>query len=107
MTSALEGAPLWQPDTDAYLYGGRRLERADAVAELRAGMPASGDVVALSVEPSSALPAGALPRTFNGKKLEVPIKRILSGVPVAQAVSIDSIDNPEALGFFVSFLERR
>jgi acetoacetyl-CoA synthetase len=57
--------------------------------------------------PDEVLRAPALPHTFNGKKLEVPIKRILSGLPVAQAVSIDAIDNPEALGFFVGLREHR
>jgi len=56
--------------------------------------------------PDEILQAPALPHTFNGKKLEVPIKRILSGLPVEQAVSMSSIDNPAALGFFVSVRER-
>jgi acetoacetyl-CoA synthetase len=42
-----------------------------------------------------------LPRTLNGKKLEVPIKRILSGVPVDQAVHRGAIANPHSLEIFV------
>ena len=41
-----------------------------------------------------------VPRTLNGKKLEVPVKRILSGVPVEEAASLDSLANPDALRFF-------
>jgi acetoacetyl-CoA synthetase len=42
-----------------------------------------------------------LPRTLNGKKLEVPVKRILEGVPLAQAVARSAVENPEALTAFV------
>jgi acetoacetyl-CoA synthetase len=42
-----------------------------------------------------------IPRTLNGKKLEVPIKRILAGVPVDQAVSRGTLSNPQALDFFI------
>ncbi len=42
-----------------------------------------------------------VPYTLNGKKLEVPIKRILTGTPIEQAVSLDAVANPAALRFFV------
>ena len=42
-----------------------------------------------------------LPRTLNGKKLEVPVKRILGGADPARAVSRASVANPEALDFFI------
>jgi acetoacetyl-CoA synthetase len=42
----------------------------------------------------------AVPRTLSGKVLEVPVKRILMGVPVARAASRESLANPEALDFF-------
>ena len=42
-----------------------------------------------------------VPRTLNAKKLEVPVKKILSGVPVEKAVNIDSMGNPEAIDYFV------
>jgi acetoacetyl-CoA synthetase len=38
-----------------------------------------------------------IPRTLNGKKSEVPVKRILAGTPVEKAVSKDALRNPEAL----------
>ena len=41
-----------------------------------------------------------VPRTLSGKKLEVPVKRILSGTPVEEAVSKEAAANPEALRFF-------
>ena len=43
----------------------------------------------------------AVPRTLSGKVLEVPVKRILSGTPVEEAASRESLANPEALDYFV------
>lgn len=44
-----------------------------------------------------------LPKTLNGKKLEVPIKKILMGIPIDQAVNEGSLLNPETLEYFVDF----
>ncbi|MEP6680105.1 MAG: acetoacetate--CoA ligase [Chloroflexota bacterium] len=44
----------------------------------------------------------AIPRTLSGKKLEVPIKRILTGTPPEIAVSRGSLANPEAIDPFVT-----
>jgi acetoacetyl-CoA synthetase len=42
-----------------------------------------------------------VPRTLNAKKLEVPVKKILSGIPPEKAVNVDSMSNPESINFFV------
>ena len=42
-----------------------------------------------------------VPRTLNGKKCEVPVKKILSGVAPERAVSKDALVNPDSLGPFV------
>jgi acetoacetyl-CoA synthetase len=44
----------------------------------------------------------AVPRTLSGKKLEVPVKKILAGIPLDQAVSKDALQDPEALTPFVA-----
>jgi len=41
-----------------------------------------------------------IPRTLSGKKLEVPVRRILQGTPVAAAADPDALANPEVLGYF-------
>ena len=38
-----------------------------------------------------------VPRTLSGKKLEVPVKRILTGVPLERAVSEGALANPDAI----------
>ncbi|MHC1558422.1 acetoacetate--CoA ligase [Actinomycetospora sp. C-140] len=47
--------------------------------------------------PDRFLVVDDIPRTLNGKKSEVPVKRILAGTPVEKAVSKDALRNPEAL----------
>jgi acetoacetyl-CoA synthetase len=41
-----------------------------------------------------------VPRTLSGKKLEVPVKKILMGADPERAASRDSLANPAALDFF-------
>jgi acetoacetyl-CoA synthetase len=41
-----------------------------------------------------------VPKTLNGKKLEVPVKKILSGTPPDEAASRGSLSNPESLDRF-------
>jgi acetoacetyl-CoA synthetase len=48
-----------------------------------------------------------VPRTLSGKLLEVPVKRILSGVAPERAASRDSLANPAALDWFVAFAAQR
>jgi acetoacetyl-CoA synthetase len=49
----------------------------------------------------------ALPRTLSGKRLEVPVKRILLGVPVERAVALGALANPDSLTAFVMFAKER
>ncbi len=44
----------------------------------------------------------AIPRTLNGKKLEVPVKRILLGTPAQKAASRDTLADPTSLDVFVA-----
>lgn len=43
-----------------------------------------------------------VPRTLNGKKLEVPVKKILSGTPPEEAASKDSLANPALLADYAA-----
>src|SRR5947209_3702043 len=42
----------------------------------------------------------AVPRTLSAKKLEVPVKRILTGTPVERAAATGALANPESLQAF-------
>jgi acetoacetyl-CoA synthetase len=50
--------------------------------------------------PDSIEAVPAIPRTLSGKKLEVPIKRILTGTPADEAASRGSLTDPDALTWF-------
>ncbi|HEU5418403.1 MAG TPA: acetoacetate--CoA ligase [Streptosporangiaceae bacterium] len=41
-----------------------------------------------------------IPRTLSGKKLEVPVRKILLGTPVTEAADPDALANPEVLAYF-------
>jgi acetoacetyl-CoA synthetase len=44
-----------------------------------------------------------IPRTLNGKKMEVPVIKVLSGVAVEKAVNLGSMSNPESMDYFIEF----
>jgi acetoacetyl-CoA synthetase len=43
---------------------------------------------------------------LNAKKLEVPVKKILSGVPLGKAVNVDSMLNPDSLQYFLDLAKK-
>jgi len=49
----------------------------------------------------------AIPRTLTAKKLELPVKRILLGVPASDVASRDALADPGALDAFVEYAARR
>ena len=56
--------------------------------------------------PTGIYTAPDLPRTLNGKKLEVPVKKILMGEPVEHVVNKGSLGNEAALDFFLDFAKQ-
>ena len=44
-----------------------------------------------------------IPITLTGKKLEVPVRRILMGVPVEKAANRDAVANARSLDYFVDY----
>ncbi|MEO0950285.1 MAG: acetoacetate--CoA ligase [Pseudomonadota bacterium] len=44
-----------------------------------------------------------VPRTFSGKKMEIPVRRLLLGTAAAEAINRDTMANPESIDWFVSF----
>jgi acetoacetyl-CoA synthetase len=47
-----------------------------------------------------------VPRTLSGKKLEVPVKRILQGVDPDRAAARGSLANPDVLDAYQAFIDR-
>jgi acetoacetyl-CoA synthetase len=46
-----------------------------------------------------------VPRTLTGKKMEVPVRKILMGWPSDKAAGRDAMANPESIEYFVRFAE--
>jgi acetoacetyl-CoA synthetase len=57
--------------------------------------------------PDEIVEVPAIPRTLTGKKLEVPIKRILQGVSPEHATAMGAIDKPDAVEWFSTFARDR
>lgn len=53
--------------------------------------------------PDDILAIDEVPYTLSGKKMEVPIRKILLGMPLAQAANPGAMRNPQALDFFVAY----
>ncbi|MCA9974036.1 MAG: acetoacetate--CoA ligase [Anaerolineales bacterium] len=47
-----------------------------------------------------------IPYTLSGKKMEVPVRRILLGQPVQKVANPGAMRNPGAIGYFVELAER-
>ncbi|MEV5787738.1 acetoacetate--CoA ligase [Streptomyces sp. NPDC052287] len=50
--------------------------------------------------PDEILAVPALPHTKTGKKLEVPVKRLLQGAPAEQVLNPAAVDNPDLIAYF-------
>ena len=57
--------------------------------------------------PNDVFAIPEVPRTISGKKMEVPVKKILLGQPVEKSVNRDSMANPKSVDWFVDFARRR
>jgi len=56
--------------------------------------------------PDLVVQVPAIPKTLSGKKLEIPIKRILQGEAPEATMSLEAIQNPESLGPFLALAGR-
>jgi acetoacetyl-CoA synthetase len=52
--------------------------------------------------PDAIFAVPEIPYTISGKKMEMPIKKILMGTPVEKAVSLDAMRNPQSIDWFVN-----
>jgi acetoacetyl-CoA synthetase len=48
-----------------------------------------------------------IPYTLTGKKMEVPVRRILMGVPAEKAANRSGVSDPGALDFFIAYAARQ
>ncbi len=57
--------------------------------------------------PDKIYQVGAIPYTLTGKKMEVPVRRILSGMPVEKAANRAAMSNVESLDYFVEYVREQ
>ena len=57
--------------------------------------------------PDTIVAVPAIPRTLTGKKLEVPVKRILTGADVSQVASSDALVEPSSIEPFAEYARTR
>jgi acetoacetyl-CoA synthetase len=74
--------------------------RARLVSELRSSLSPRH-------VPDEIYQVEAVPRTLSGKKLEVPVKRILAGTPSEQAAAKGALANPESLAAYEALAQAR
>ena len=56
--------------------------------------------------PDDVIAAPSVPVTVTGKKLELPIKRILQGTAESKAVNRAAVANPDSLDWYIEFARR-
>lgn len=57
--------------------------------------------------PNEILQVSAVPRTLSGKKMELPVKKLLLGTPPEQVFKLDAMANADCVPWFVAFAKRR
>ncbi|WP_161814296.1 acetoacetate--CoA ligase [Steroidobacter agaridevorans] len=57
--------------------------------------------------PNDILQVPQVPKTLTGKKLELPIKKLLLGHPLEKVVARDALANPSSLDWYVEFANKR
>lgn len=53
--------------------------------------------------PDQIIAVDDIPYTLSGKKMEVPVKKVLMGMEAGQEMNKDAIRNPQAMEFFIEF----
>ena len=57
--------------------------------------------------PSEIVQVQAIPRTLSGKKMELPVKKLLLGADPAKVMNRDAMANADCVDWFVEFARRR
>ena len=57
--------------------------------------------------PNEIFQVEAVPRTLSGKKMELPVKRLLMGAPAEQVFKLDAMANAGCVAWFADFAEKR
>lgn len=53
--------------------------------------------------PDAVVQVSEIPHTLTGKKMEVPVRKLLLGADLGKVASPDAMQNPGSLDFFVEY----
>jgi acetoacetyl-CoA synthetase len=53
--------------------------------------------------PNEIIPVADVPRTMSGKKLELPVKKLMLGQPADKVLNRDAMANPESIDWYIEF----
>ncbi|WP_217632625.1 AMP-binding protein [Marinobacter sp. AC-23] len=56
--------------------------------------------------PNDIVEVTEVPRTLTGKKMELPVKKLLQGAPLESVANPDAMANPDSLVYFVEFAKQ-
>jgi len=56
--------------------------------------------------PNEVVQVDEIPRTLSGKKMEVPVRKLLLGAAADKVASPDAMSNPQSLRFFIDYARR-
>ena len=57
--------------------------------------------------PNDIITVEAIPKTLTGKKLELPVKKLMLGQPLDKVVKRDALANPDSIDWYVEFAAKR
>ena len=57
--------------------------------------------------PSAIIVAPEIPRTLSGKKMELPVRKLLMGAAEEKVANPDAMSNPHSLQFYVDYARKR
>jgi acetoacetyl-CoA synthetase len=53
--------------------------------------------------PNDVFAIDDVPRTFSGKKLEIPVRKLLLGQPAEKVINRNTMGNPDSIDYFIEF----
>ncbi|MEO7116523.1 MAG: acetoacetate--CoA ligase, partial [Caldimonas sp.] len=57
--------------------------------------------------PNGIFQVSSIPRTLSGKKMELPVKKLLLGTPADEVFKLDAMANADSVAWFADFARRR
>jgi len=56
--------------------------------------------------PDEIIKVKDIPYTISGKKMEMPVKKIMMGMPLEKSISLDAMKNPESIQEYLTFIKK-